>query len=479
MVGTKFGKLEITKVTDKGAWVAKCECGKTAVFPRKRQQRLLDGRITSCGCDKRRKAFKFRIYPNAIQQEALAVQFGQARFVYNHFLTLKKKEFFENGRTLSLTEMQVMLKEMKRQENTLWLKDGHSQVLQFALRNLDTAYTNFFRMFREGTLPKQDGKSRKDGLPKGFPRYHRKRGRQSVTWPQGFEIEGSRIYLPKVGTVRVVFHRELEGEIKNVTVSKTKSGKYFVAIQCEMEKPPFKFNGKPPVGVDLGLRRFATLSRSLPDGRTVIGHPNFLRQDEKKLQRLQRQLSRRQPGSKGREKARLKVVRLHERIANKRRDMHHKASHAIVSNFRAIGLETLHIKGMLKNHHLAKSISDSGWAGFVDAIRYKAEWYGNYVERKDRWFPSSKLCHKCGYLNKELKLGQSFWICPDCGTHHDRDNNAADTLEPQLQELPPEWREGLLVQANGNADGESRLQDESPVALWEVGSPPGTTAAAT
>ena len=221
MIGQRLGKLEITKVTDKGAWVAKCECGKTVVFPRKRQQRLLDGKITSCGCDKIRKAFKFRIYPNAMQQEALAVQFGQARFVYNHFLTLKKKEFFENGHTLSLTEMQVRLREMKQQAETAWLQDGHSQVLQFALRNLDTAYTNFFRMFREGTLPKQEGKPRKDGLPKGFPRYHSKRDKQSATWPQGFEIEGNRIYLPKVGDVRVVFHRKLAGEIKNVTVSKS------------------------------------------------------------------------------------------------------------------------------------------------------------------------------------------------------------------------------------------------------------------
>lgn len=477
MVGQTLGKLKITKVTDTGAWVATCECGKTVVFPRKRQQRLRDGRITSCGCDKIRKAFKFRIYPNAMQQEALAVQFGQARFVYNHFLTLKKQEFFENGRTLSLTEMQVMLKEMKQQEDTLWLKDGHSQVQQFALRNLDTTYNNFFRMFRAGTLPKQDGKPRQDGLPKGFPRYHRKRDKQSATWPQGFEIEGSHIYLPKVGAVRAVFHRELEGEIKNVTASKTKSGKYFVAIQCEMEQPSFEFNGKPSVGVDLGLRRFATLSRSLPDGRTVIGHPNFLRQDEKKLKRLQRQLSRRQPGSKRREKARLNVARLHERIANKRANMLHQASHAIVSNFGAIGFETLHIKGMLKNHHLAKSISDSGWAGFVEAICYKAEWYGNYVERKDRWFPSSKLCHKCGYLNKELKLGQSSWICPDCGTHHDRDDNAADTLEPQVQDLPPDGREGV---ARRNAGGEGRLQvRRAPVALAEAGSPSGTTAAAT
>lgn len=477
MIGQRLGKLEITKVTDKGAWVAKGECGKTVVFPRKRQQRLLDGKITSCGCDKIRQAFKFRIYPNAMQQEALAVQFGQARFVYNHFLTLKKKEFFETGHTLSLTEMQVRLREMKQQAETAWLQDGHSQVLQFALRNLDTAYTNFFRMFREGTLPKQDGKPRKDGLPKGFPRYHSKRDKQSATWPQGFEIEGNRIYLPKVGDVRVVFHRKLAGEIKNVTVSKTKSGKYFVAIQGEMEKPPFKFNGRPPVGIDLGLRRLATLSRSLPDGRTFIGHPNFLRQEEKRLKRLQRQLSRRQPGSKGREKVRLKVARLHERIANKRANMLHQESHVIVSNFGAIGLETLHIKGMLKNHHLAKRISDSGWAGFVEAIRYKAEWYGNYVERKDRWFPSSKLCHQCGYLNKELKLGQSFWICPDCGTHHDRDDNAADTLEPQVLDLPPDGREGV---ARRNAGGEGRLQvRRAPVALAEAGSPSGTTATVT
>lgn len=159
--------------------------------------------------------------------------------------------------------------------------------------------------------------------------------------------------------------------------------------------------------------------------------------------------------------------------------MIHKESHAIVSHFGVIGLETLHIKGMLKNHHLAKSIADSGWARFVETILYKAAWFGNYVERKERWFSSSKLCHKCGCINKDLKLGQSFWICPECGARHDRDDNAADTLEPQPQYLPPEWREGLLAQVNGNAGGESRLQDESPVALREAGSPSRTTAMAT
>jgi putative transposase len=257
--------------------------------------------------------------------------------------------------------------------------------------------------------------------------------------------------------------------MKSCTVTKTKSGKYFISIQCEVRRPAPEFGDKPPVGIDVGLRRFATLSQPLPDGRKAIEHPKYLRKAEKKLKRLQRCLSRRKQGSKNRAKARLALARQHEKVANQRQDFLHKASRQVVAAFGHIGLETLHISGMVRNHHLAKSIADSGWGMFAEFIVYKGQWYGSYVERFDRFYPSSRLCSTpgCGYINRDLKQGQSSWSCPDCGKHHDRDDNASNNLEPS----PTVGATERAVLVTATPDREGRLQGESPVPLVEAGSP--------
>ncbi|MCL4298847.1 MAG: transposase [Anaerolineae bacterium] len=468
IVGQKLGKLEVVGLTAKSGVQCVCQCGATKTFPKRFTKRLLSGAISSCGCDLTRLGYRFRIYPNEAQKHELAVQFGQARFVYNHFLTLRKEAWFQHNLTLSKEEMQVILKELKQTEPYGWLNQGDSQVLQGVLDQLDTAYQNFFRMKREGTLPPSNGKPRKDGMPKGFPHYHSKHDEQSITYPQRFKVTGSRIYLPKVGWVRAVFHRPMEGEMKNCVVTRTKSSKYFISIQCEVKRPEPEFGDKPPVGIDVGLRRFATLSRPLPDGRTVIEHPQYFRKAEEKLKRLQRCLSRRQKGSRNRDKARLALVRQHEKVANQRQDFLHKQSRQVVDAFGYIGLETLNITGMIRNPRLAKSIADSGWGMFARFITYKGRWYGSYVERFEMFYPSSRLCSTpgCGYIHRDLKQGQTSWVCPDCGKWHDRDDNAAENLEPTVGAT------GRAIVMMATPVREGKLQGESLVPFVEAGSPP-------
>lgn len=372
---------------------------------------------------KTKKACKYRTKPSEEQQSALAIQFGHARFVYNAALAARKAAYKETGKGISYNDTAQMLYCWKRTEPLSWLKQADSQVLQQSLKDLDRAYKNFFRMQAEGTLPKGNGKPRKDGRPKGYPTYKSKFEEQSIRYPQRFEIKGNHIYLPKVGWLQVIFHRPLEGKAKNVTVSRTKTGQYFVSIQCEVEPP----EPNPPggmVGIDLGLTHFAILSNG-----EKIDHPQYLRKTERQLKRAQRVLSRRKKGSAGREKARKRVALLHEKIANQRADFLHKLSCRIASEFGHIKIENLNVAGMLRNHSLAKSISDSGWGEFGRQLGYKSEWRGGVTEKIDRFYPSSKTCSICGLVNQDLELHHRFWTCTGCGTEHDRDVNAAVNIE--------------------------------------------------
>jgi putative transposase len=349
------------------------------------------------------KAFKYRLYPNQDQQQKIAIQFGHSRFVYNNALNNRKEHYKETGKGLSCFETINALTSMKK--DLVWLKDADSQVLQQKLRDLDRAYVNFFQ-----------GRA-------AYPRFKSKHDNQSIRYPQRFKIEDKQIYLPKIGKVKIVLHRDIEGIAKNVTISKTKSGKYFASIQCEIEI--FLFNNNlPPVGVDLGIKTFAVLST----GEKIL-HPAYLRESEGKLIRLQRQLSKKKKRSANRKKARLKVAILHEKIANQRKDFLDKLSYRLTVNHGAIGLETLNVKGMVKNHCLAKSISDSGWSIFGKQCEYKAIVNGSSVHRVDRFFPSSKKCNVCGAVNSKLKLHHRSWICNTCETEHDRDFNASVNLE--------------------------------------------------
>jgi putative transposase len=372
-----------------------------------------------------RKAFKFRIYPTEEQKESLAIQFGHCRFVYNYCLNLRKQIFFETGETFSYYDCKKHVTAMKKAEGYEWLKDADSQALQCSIKDLDTAFQNFFRMSKEGTLPPPGKKPRKDGMPKGYPKFKSRYSDQSYQYPQRFKVEGSKTYLPKVGWVRTIFHRPIEGKMKNCTVTKTTSGQYYISIQCEIEiDVPERLPNE--VGIDLGLKDFAILST----GQKIESQQHY-RKAEKRLKRLQKRLSKKKLGSNNRTKAKTKLAKAHEKVTNQRRDFHHKESRKLVNQFGFIGFENLHIKGMLKNHHLAKSISDAGWSQFVWMCEYKQKWNGGEVGYVDRFFPSSKLCSHCGSINHNLKLKHRSWTCDHCGITHDRDKNAAINILKQ------------------------------------------------
>lgn len=356
-----------------------------------------------------KKAFKFRIYPNREQKDALALQFGHARFVYNWGLNLRRTNYKQTGKGLSYTDTANALVLLKREDEHEWLKQADSQALQQKLKDLDRAYSNFFKK------------------RSGYPNFKSKRGKQSIRYPQRFRIEGSKTYLPKVGWVRTVFHRLIEGEMKNLTVSKTKSGKYFISIQCVVEIDEPAYTGGQ-VGIDLGLVDFITTS----EGESVPA-PHHLRKAEQKLKRLQRQLSRKKKGSQGWQKAQLALARQSEKVANQRKDFQHKLSRRLVEVNRLIGFENLNVVGMLKNHHLAKSVQDAGWSEFVRQCEYKGGWYGCHTEKVDRFFPSSRLCNVCGEKHPSLTLSERKWVCLGCGTAHKRDENAAINILVEVQ----------------------------------------------
>lgn len=346
-----------------------------------------------------KKAYKYRIYPTKEQQKQLAIQFGHARFVYNWALGVRKAHYEEHGKGIDYQDTAYMLTLIKN--FVPWLKEANAQVLQQSLKDLDRAYINFF-----------EGRAK-------YPKFKSKSHRQSVRYTQQFKVDGSKVYLSKVGHVRAVFHRPIEGKVKNCTVSKTKSGKYFISIQCEVEiDDPQPRAGR--VGIDLGLKDFVTLSTG-----EKVKPPKYLRKAERRLKIRQRRLSRKQKGSENRAKARVRVAIQHEKIANQRRDFHHKLSHNLTERFGFIAFENLNVAGMLKNHSLAKSIQDAGWSQFVGFCEYKAGWKAGQVEKRDRFFPSSKLCSACGEINQQLKLSDREWLCLGCGTVHDRDENAA------------------------------------------------------
>lgn len=351
-----------------------------------------------------RQAFCYRLSPNREQQAALAVQFGHARYVWNYALALRRDAYRERQESIPFYDLKRRMTVLKADVDHAWLREGDSQVLQAKVEDLERAYRNFF-----------EKRAR-------FPRFKRKDGQQSIRYPQRVRFTDGRIYLPKVGWVKAVFHRKMEGRPKNVTVSRTTSGDYYVSVQCEREIAPPPHPG-PGVGVDVGLTHLAILSTG-----EKVEHPHHLRRAEKRLARLQRALACKRMGSKNRERARRRVARQHAHVANARRDTLHKLSHRLTRDFGTIRLESLNVRGMLKNHRLAKSIADSGWGILAGMCRYKATWRGGTVEQIDRFYPSSKTCHVCGAKNGALTLMDRAWTCEGCGTEHDRDTNAARVI---------------------------------------------------
>ena len=358
------------------------------------------------------RAYKYRLYPNEEQKVLIAKHLGSCRFIYNYALNKKVRAYQIDKTNLSRFDIQADLPKMKKSEEYCWLKEVNSLSLQASLANLDSAYTKFFREH------------------KGFPRFKSKKdSKQSFSIPQNTRVdfENGRIFIPKFkGGIKTKFHRTFEGIVKSSTISRTATGKYFVSILVEVNEPdvPMKpICENKTVGIDLGIKTFAVLS----DG-TEIPNPKHLKQSLDKVKKLQRSLSHKNKGSKNRDKARRKLALAHEQVTNRRNDFLHKVTSYLVNNYDTICLEDLNVKGMVKNHHLAQALEDIAIGTFNTLLEYKAKERGVNILRIGRFEPSSKMC-TCGYINHNLTLAMRKWICPKCGSIHDRDLLAANNIK--------------------------------------------------
>ena len=367
------------------------------------------------------QAYKFRIYPDQGQIQILHQHFGSCRFVYNHFLN-ERIEFYQQNKdkkpgllnpkpkkSLNYHNNALGLTQLKTA--TDWLKEVNSQSLQQSLKHLDTAYQKFFK------------------AGAGFPRFKSKQDKQSFKIPQHFVFKSSfkkrtqkysLLKIPKLKSwIKVLEHRALSGKIKYVTISKTPTGQYYAAFTCEtvIQKLPSKPNA---LGIDLGIKDLLITS----DGQKVK-NPRFLQQKLKRLRYAQRQVSKKHKGSGRRKKHITKLAGIHQKVSNTRKDYLHKISTYLIRENQTICVEDLAVKNMVKNHKLAQAISDVSWGELLRQLEYKAAWYGREILVIDRYFASSKTCSACQYKLDELALSVRKWKCPNCGTVHDRDHNAA------------------------------------------------------
>ena len=356
---------------------------------------------------KQKRAYKYRFYPTDEQRRILAQTFGCCRFVYNWGLNTRKTAYAELGVKLNYNALSAMLPGLKKEYP--WLGDVAAVPLQQSLRHLDRAYVNFF-----------EGRSK-------YPTFKKKQGNQSATYVgTAFTWENGQLTLARMDEpLAITFHRDLPKGCKpsSVTVSKDCANRYFVSMLVQEDIKPLPVVNAQ-VGLDLGLKSMVILSTG-----EAVGNPKFYAKDEKRLAKAQRRhAKKKKKGSKNKEKARRKVARVHARIQDRRRDYQHKLSTCIISENQVICVESLAVKNIVKNHCLAKAVSDVGWGEFVRQLDYKSQWYGRTLITIDRWYPSSKTCHDCKHVVDDLPLDVREWVCTECGVWHDRDINAARNI---------------------------------------------------
>ena len=356
--------------------------------------------------------YKFKILPTRAQQDRLDQMFGCSRFVWNYFLDLNNKIYLEakekdlKKKHLNYYDCANQLTDLKKKNE--WLKEANSQSLQQTLKDLDTSYNRFFK--------KQSG----------FPNFKSKKNRQSFRIPQFFELNENQISFPKFKEgIKTIVHREIKGNIKYAAISKTKTEKYFVSITTDYEVKK-KRTSNNSIGIDLGIEDFAVSS----DGKK---YNLELKRNDSKIKFLHRKLSKKKNGSNNKKKARLQLALQYEKAENRKQDFQHKLSDKLCKENKLIAIEDLNIKGMIKNHCLAKSISNQSWYSFITKLEYKSERYSGKIEKTNRFYPSSKTCSNCGYINQDLTLKNREWTCKECGVKHDRDILASQNILAQVQ----------------------------------------------
>lgn len=351
-----------------------------------------------------RKGIKLRAYPNKAQKNLINQTIGCCRFVYNKGLAMRS-DSYKNGIKIGYNQTSAMLTSLKQQDEFAFLKEPDSIALQQSLRDLDQGYKNFF--------------AKRAKYPKFKSKHDNRQSYRTINQDNNIRIVGKCIKLPKIGYVKIKQSMEV-GHINNVTIERTPTDKYFVILNVDFE-PKSMANAGGSIGIDVGIKEFYTDSNN-----RKVSNPKFLEKSMKKLIRAQRRLSRKQLGSNNRNKQRIKLARIHEKITNQRNDFLQKQSTMLIRENQTICIENLNVKGMMRNHKLAQSIASVSWYKFFTMLKYKGEWYGNKIIGVPTMYPSSQTCSYCGYKNPIVKnLNVRTWECPKCHTKHDRDINAS------------------------------------------------------